>query len=105
MRKTTVTFSLRVPVVATEADSSPQLKDLLKAWRVIKGVIDVEIEWKSRRTAALTRPTTAYLVARVRIEGDSGKQLQRLYNKLTREASKEEGRLASRECILNEMFE
>jgi hypothetical protein len=103
--KTTVTFSLRIPVVGSETEPSIQLDELLRTWRETKGVTNVAIEWKSRRTAGPNRASTAYVDAKVEIEGNTAKQLQRLYNKLTRVANKEPGRLASRTCNLNELFE
>lgn len=105
MRKTTVTFSLRIPVVASETDQSVSLDEVVNAWRATKGVTNVAIEWKSKRTAAPNRPTTAYVEAKVEMEADTSKGLQRLYNKLTRVADKEQGRLASRSCNLNELFD
>lgn len=102
--KTIVTFSLRLPVVASEAEPTIQLDELVKAWRATKGVVAVEIEWKSRRTAAPRRPSTAYADAKVEIESATHKGLQKLYGKLSGEANKEPGRLSSRSCNLIEMF-
>ena len=82
-----------------------QLDELLETWRATKGVTKVAIEWKSPRTGAPNRPSTAYVEAKVEIEANTAKELPRLYNKLTREANKEPCSLASRTCNLNELFE
>jgi hypothetical protein len=102
MRRTCVTFSLRLPVLAPNTRESVALDQLVEAWRAMKGVIDVRIEWKYLPNSDTS--LIAHLDAFVDINATGSKELQKLYNRLSREASKEPGRLASRTCNLTELF-
>jgi hypothetical protein len=102
--QTVVTFSLRVPVAAPMTEESASLDRLLEVWRSMKGVAAVRVEWNCL-PSAVSHPLIAYVEASVDIEGGSHKDLRKLYERLSREASKEYGRLASRTCSLTDMFE
>ena len=103
MRRTVVIFSLRVPVISPKTAASTVLDQLVEGWRAIKGVKEVRIDWKALPNSGST-DLTACVEAAVELEAETSKGLQRLYNKLTRAASKEPGRLASRTCTLNDLF-
>jgi hypothetical protein len=104
MRKTVVTFSLRVPVLAPGSTVSAALDELVRTWQSLKGVIAVHTQWKALPRPDTDPPLRACVDAVVEIGAAISKELQRLYTTLTREANKEPERLASRTCNLIDLF-
>jgi hypothetical protein len=104
MRKIVVTFSLRVPVLAPGSTVSAALDELVRTWQSLKGVIAVHTQWKALPGPDAGPPLRGCVDAVVEIGAATGKELQRLYTTLTREANKEPGSLASCTCNLTDLF-
>lgn len=104
MPATTVEFSLRVHVDSPFIEHSESLDQLVTAWQSIKGVDTVAIEWLAMPSESSPTPGHAIVDARIKITAPDKSGLRRLYNKLTKEANKEPGRLSGRGCKLTELY-
>lgn len=103
MAKTVVRFSLRVPMRSLGSRESDALDNLLRNIGAAEGVLKTDLHW----TCLPQRPTdnlVGYLDLTVEIEAALKKHLQKLYEKLSREVSRDPVHLMGRTCSLNDMF-
>ena len=101
---TTVEFSLRVPVDSLTNEQSDSLDQLVAVWRSTSGVEHVNVEWTAMPSESSPIPRHAIVDARIQIAAADAKGLRLLYNKLTKEANKEPGRLSRRGCVLTDLY-
>lgn len=104
MHVTTVQFSLRIPVESCVTEHSESLDHLIAVWQKTNGVTCVTAEWIAMPSESSPIPRYAIVDAKIEIAAADTAGLRRLYNKLTKDANKEPGRLSGRGCMLTDLY-